>query len=179
MAILVDEAIWPWRGRRWAHLVSDAGYEELHAFAAGVGLRRMAFQGDHYDVPELVRDRALALGAEPVRGRDLVRRLRGAGLRLAAPQRPGAWEEVGRWTDVGFRPDVASTLIPVLATALEAVDADWATARTVAFRRRVEWALVVEDGSAVSLAGPVPVGVDARIHDDRLVELLADERGVR
>ena len=75
---------------------------------------------------------ALALGAEPVRGRDLVRRLRGAGLRLAAPQRPGAWEEVGRWTDVGFRPDVASTLIPVLATALEAVDADWATARTVA-----------------------------------------------
>ena len=56
---------------------------------------------------------------------------------------------------------------------------DWVTARTVAFRRRVEWALVVEDGSAVSLAGPVPVGVDVRIHDDRLVELLADERGVR
>ncbi len=69
-------------------------------------------------------------------------------------------------------------LLPVLATALEAVDADWATARTVAFRRRVEWALVVEDNSAVSLAREVPVGVDIRVHDDRLVELLAVERGV-
>ena len=179
MAVLVDEAVWPWRGARWAHLGSDESGAELHAFADRLGLRRMSFQGDHYDVPESVRDRALALGAEPVRGRDLVRRLRGAGLRLAAPERPGAWEEVGRWADVGFRPDVGSTLLPVLATALEAVDADWVTARTVAFRRRVEWALVVEDGSAVSLTGPVPVGVDVRIHDDRLVELLADEREVR
>ena len=97
MAILVDEAIWPWRGRRWAHLVSDADYEELHAFAAGVGLRRMAFQGDHYDVPAEVRDRALDLGAEAVGGRELLGRLKTAGLRLAPGRRPGAWEEVGRW----------------------------------------------------------------------------------
>ena len=94
MAVLVDEAVWPWRGARWAHLVSDESVAELHAFADRLGLRRMSFQGDHYDVPESVRDRALALGAEPVRGRDLVRRLRGAGLRLAAPERPGAWEAV-------------------------------------------------------------------------------------
>ena len=159
-------------------MVSDESIAELHAFADRLGLRRMSFQGDHYDVPEPVRDRALELGAEPVRGCDLVRRLRGAGLRLAAPDRPGAWEEVDRWTDIGFRPDVGSVLLPVLATALEAVDADWATARTVAFRRRVEWALVVEDNSAVSLAREVPVGVDIRVHDDRLVELLAVERGV-
>ena len=104
MAVLVDEAVWPWRGDRWAHLVSDESVAELHAFADQLGLRRMSFQGDHYDISESVRGRALALGAEPVRGRDLVRRLRGAGLRLAAPERPGAWEEVGRWDRRRFSP---------------------------------------------------------------------------
>lgn len=81
MAILVDEAIWPWRGRRWAHLVSDVSYDELHAFAAELGIRRSAFQGDHYDVPTEVRARAIALGAQPVNAREVVRRLRAAGLR--------------------------------------------------------------------------------------------------
>ena len=81
MAILVDDAVWPWRGRRWAHLVSDESYDELHAFAARLGVPRRGFQGDHYDIPAELRDRALALGAEPVDGRELVRRLRAAGLR--------------------------------------------------------------------------------------------------
>ena len=85
MSILVDDATWPWRGRVWAHLVSDASLEELHEFAALLGLERRWFQGDHYDVPATVRDRAIALGAEPVAARELVRRLRAAGLR-----RPGA-----------------------------------------------------------------------------------------
>jgi hypothetical protein len=81
MAILVDRAVWRWRGRRWAHLVSDAGYDELHAFADRLGLRREWFQGDHYDVPESVRDQALRLGAVPMPSRELVLRLRAAGLR--------------------------------------------------------------------------------------------------
>lgn len=81
MAILVDQAVWPWRGRRWAHLVSDESYDELHAFAARLGLRRDWFQGDHYDVPAAVRLEAIALGAAPVDARVLVRRLRAAGLR--------------------------------------------------------------------------------------------------
>ena len=33
LTVLVDPAIWPWRDRRWSHLVSDESYEELHAFA--------------------------------------------------------------------------------------------------------------------------------------------------
>ena len=81
MTILVDDAVWPWRGRRWAHLVSDESYEELHAFAARLGLPRHIFQGDHYDVPTEVRDEAVALGAEAVPARELVRRLNAAGLR--------------------------------------------------------------------------------------------------
>src|SRR5437016_5393364 len=79
VTILVDEAVWPWRGRRWAHLVSDASYDELHAFAARLGIPRRAFQGDHYDVPTQLRDEAIALGATPVNARELVRRLRAAG----------------------------------------------------------------------------------------------------
>ena len=90
MAILVDAAIWRWRGRRWAHLVSDESYHELHAFAQRLGLRREWFQGDHYDVPAVVRDQALQLGAEAVPSRELVRRLRAAGLRRVRPLADGA-----------------------------------------------------------------------------------------
>ena len=81
MAVLVDPAIWPWRGRFWAHLVSDASYDELHAFAARLGIPREAFQGDHYDVPAERRERAIELGAEAVTGRELITRLRASGLR--------------------------------------------------------------------------------------------------
>ncbi len=87
MAIIVDEATWPWRGRRWAHLASDASLEELHAFAAGLGLRREWFQGDHYDVPAAVRDEAIARGAVTVSSRELVQRLRSAGLRRRGARR--------------------------------------------------------------------------------------------
>ncbi len=79
--ILVDPAVWPWRGHRWAHLVSDESYDELHDFAARLGIPRRAFQGDHYDVPAYLRDEAIELGATPVDSRVLVRRLRAAGLR--------------------------------------------------------------------------------------------------
>jgi hypothetical protein len=84
--ILVDDAIWPWRGERWAHLVSDTDYEELHAFVDRLGWDRRRFQGDHYDIPAPVRDRAIELGAVPVEGRELVRRLRAAGLRQRRPR---------------------------------------------------------------------------------------------
>jgi Protein of unknown function (DUF4031) len=81
MAVLVDQARWPWRGRRWAHLVSDTSYDELHAFARALGIPRRAFQGDHYDIPAPLRERAIDAGAEAVDARVLVRRLREAGLR--------------------------------------------------------------------------------------------------
>ena len=87
VTILVDAAIWPWKGRRWAHLVSDHSYDELHAFAAELGIPRTGFQGDHYDVPASYREMAIANGACPVEGRELVRRLRNAGLRLSPAQR--------------------------------------------------------------------------------------------
>ena len=81
MAILVDEAHWPWRGRMWAHLVSDTSVDELTAFAAGLGLPARAFQGDHYDITDELRECAIAEGARPVDSRTIVLALRDAGLR--------------------------------------------------------------------------------------------------
>lgn len=81
MTILVDEAIWPFDGRLWAHMVSDTSFDELHEFAQGLGIPRRGFQGDHYDVPTEYRIRAIELGAVPVGSRELVKRLRAAGLR--------------------------------------------------------------------------------------------------
>ena len=86
--ILVDDALWWWRGRRWCHLVSDVSADELHAFAERLGIPRHAFQGDHYDLPEDVRPLALQLGATEVGSRELVRRLRDAGLRRRPRSRP-------------------------------------------------------------------------------------------
>ena len=45
------------------------------------GIERRWFQGDHYDVPEDYRERAIALGAVPVTSRELIRRLLDSGLR--------------------------------------------------------------------------------------------------
>ena len=89
MTVLIDSPVWPWRGRRWSRLVSDPSYEELHAFvAAELGIPRRAFQGDHYDVPEELYERAVAAGAEPVGCRELLQRLLAAGLRLKKPRPP-------------------------------------------------------------------------------------------
>ena len=81
MAVLVDPAVWPWRGQRWSHLVSDVSYDELHDFAARLGVPRRAFQGDHYDIPASLREPAVALGAQAVPARELLSRLKAAGLR--------------------------------------------------------------------------------------------------
>ena len=87
VTILIDEARWWWRGRRWCHLVSDESYEELHEFAERNGIPRRGFQGDHYDIPEEYRAQLIEAGAEHVESRELVRRLREAGLRLSPSQR--------------------------------------------------------------------------------------------
>ena len=87
MAVLIDTPVWPWRGRKWSHLVSDVSYDELHAFVtAELGIPRRAFQGDHYDVPEDLYDIAVAAGAEPVGARELLSRLLAAGLRVRKPR---------------------------------------------------------------------------------------------
>lgn len=89
--ILIDEPVWPAHGQQWAHLVSDESYAELHEFAARIGLPERGFDGDHYDVPASMYDVAVAAGAQPVSGRELVARLTAAGLRRRKGTRTGSW----------------------------------------------------------------------------------------
>lgn len=69
MAVYVDNAVFQWRGKRWAHLLADT-LDELHTFAARLGIPRHAFQdkhsGAHYDIDSVMREQALRLGAVPV-----------------------------------------------------------------------------------------------------------------
>jgi len=81
MAVLIDPPDVASRGRMWSHLVSDTSVEELHAFAASVGIPPRGFDEDHYDVPGERYEAMLAAGATPVRSRELVAALRRAGLR--------------------------------------------------------------------------------------------------
>ncbi|OUE18789.1 hypothetical protein BFL34_02825 [Clavibacter michiganensis] len=88
--MLLDRPAWPAHGRLWAHLVSDASLEELHAFARAAGVPERAFDRDHYDVPEERHAELVARGAEPVSNRDLVRRLQASGLRVTQRERRAA-----------------------------------------------------------------------------------------
>ena len=82
MAVLVDPLReYPDAGlpvTRWCHMVSDADFEELHAFATELGIPRRRFQGDHYDLHSALRAQAVALGAIEVGTGDLVLRMAGA-----------------------------------------------------------------------------------------------------
>ena len=73
----------------WGHLVSDSSLDELHAFAARVGLPRRGFDLDHYDVPDFRYDELVAAGAIPVSYRELVERLQASGLRVTQRKRRG------------------------------------------------------------------------------------------
>jgi len=80
--ILIDEPVWPAHGTVWGHVVSDTSLEELHAFAAEAGIPPRGFDNDHYDYPLGRREELIAQGAVPVTGRELLRRLQAAGLRV-------------------------------------------------------------------------------------------------
>ena len=90
MAILIDPPAWPAHGTLWSHLVSDSDYDELHAFAALLGVPRRGFDLDHYDVPASLHARAVALGAREVTAKDVVFSLRTAGLRVRGVERDAA-----------------------------------------------------------------------------------------
>jgi hypothetical protein len=97
MTVYVNDARIPARvGRirgRWSHLTADSK-NELHTFAAELGLRRAWFQDNdrglwHYDVTESVRARAVAMGAVEMAWRDMsVWHLPGREGRPAQTQRP-------------------------------------------------------------------------------------------
>ena len=89
MAILIDTAIWPWRDWLWCHMISDTSVDELKKFALEMGIPERGFQGDHFDVPEHMREIAIANGAKEVSSRDIVKALYAAGIRKPPSERHG------------------------------------------------------------------------------------------
>lgn len=89
MAVHVDDARIPFRGRLMCHMVADT-LPELHALAARIGMPRRAFQPvsfPHYDLDQPRREAALAAGARPIGRRELallMRRLRADPAFMAA-----------------------------------------------------------------------------------------------
>jgi hypothetical protein len=101
LTVYVDD----WRQRatvhgrtdRWSHLLADDP-EELHAMAVALGIPARGYQRhrrsaalNHYDLPEGLRLRAIALGAVAVTWREmarLTREWRRAGARPATPGPP-------------------------------------------------------------------------------------------
>ena len=79
--IVIDPPNASGHGRLWSHLASDASYDELHEFARVIGIPERGFDRDHYDVPSDRYDDVVAAGAVPVTSRELIVRLRTAGLR--------------------------------------------------------------------------------------------------
>jgi muramoyltetrapeptide carboxypeptidase len=89
VTLLIDPPNAPGHGRLWSHLASDRSFEELHAFAASLGIPRRGFDRDHYDIPAERYQAVLEAGAVPVSSRELVRRLHAAGLRRRKGTGPG------------------------------------------------------------------------------------------
>lgn len=109
--LLIDPPAWPAHGRLWSHLVSDTSVEELHAFATRVGIPRRGFEGDHYDVPEERYAAVVAAGALPVEGRELLKRLRDSGLRIAKRKHERVLQSTSHasWLPRGGRADVIAS----------------------------------------------------------------------
>lgn len=87
MAVYVDKEQIAWRGKLWCHLVADS-LDELHTFAAALGLKRSWFQErasyPHYDVTLSVRERALNRGAVSVGKTEMLNSARKLKAELAA-----------------------------------------------------------------------------------------------
>ena len=91
MTIYIDLPEWPGHGRLWSHMISDVSHDELHAFAAVLGLPPRAFERDHYDVVADRYESALRAGARPASSRDIVRLLHASGLRRRRMSRLSPW----------------------------------------------------------------------------------------
>ncbi len=125
MTLLIDPPHSPGHGRLWSHLASDTSYAELHRFAQGLGIPQRGFDRDHYDIPSERYDAVVAAGAQPVSSRELITRLKAAGLRrrkaeALAPKKPGRSLIRARRLSPGDRVVVVAPAGPVPPARLDA-----------------------------------------------------------
>ena len=144
--------------------------DELHEFAADLGCRRVSFQGDHYDIDVTTRTVAIERGAHACDSRELVRRIRDAGLRA----RPSTFEKWGlahrgdAWTETTVaelaaidQPTVHS-LLKQFSSHPDVVNAASRCSGWFVLHRENAAALVVHGSTAgvVGMDGLLPVGDD-------------------
>ncbi len=125
MTLFIDPPNAAGHGRLWSHLASDTSYDELHRFAQQLGIPQRGFDRDHYDIPAERYDLVVAMGVTPVSSRELIQRLKAAGLRrrkaeVLAPRRPGRSLVRAPRLRRGDRVAVVAPAGPVPAPALEA-----------------------------------------------------------
>lgn len=87
MTIFVDQCRWFYKDHRWCHMVSDVSIEDLHRFAAHLGLSIRGFHADHYDLQQHVREVAVSHGAIEVTSREVVTVLIQSGIRMSPAER--------------------------------------------------------------------------------------------
>ncbi len=124
MTLLIDPPNAPGHGRMWSHLASDESFEELHRFARGLGIPERGFDRDHYDIPSDRYASVVAAGAVPISSRELIGRLRAAGLRRRKSEvlgsgRPGRMLVRPERLAVGSRVGVVAPSGPVPPHRLE------------------------------------------------------------
>jgi muramoyltetrapeptide carboxypeptidase len=125
VTLLIDPPNALGHGRLWSHLASDASFEELHRFAASLGIPPRGFDRDHYDIPAERYDEVVASGALPVSSRELIARLKAAGLRrrkaeALVPKPPGRSLIRAERLKPGSRAVVVAPAGPVPGTRLDA-----------------------------------------------------------
>ncbi len=125
------------RYKEWSHMVSDVGADELHAFAARLGLERRWSQerpkssAHHYDITPGKRTLAIQLGALAVSSRELVMRnydgMRRRGLlpEIVNPADPlGLTTKLGPLTAMilsdGLSPEARQAMVEAARRAKEA-----------------------------------------------------------
>ena len=69
--VYVDDARIPFRGMRMSHMLADTD-EELRAMADAIGMQQRWHQGDHFDINDDMRARAIAQGAVAISKREAV-----------------------------------------------------------------------------------------------------------
>lgn len=70
MTVYVDDMRAPYRRMIMCHMIADTA-DELHAMASKIGVARRWYQGDHYDICQSKREKAVNLGAKEVTQRQL------------------------------------------------------------------------------------------------------------
>lgn len=86
--VYVDDAMVAKHGRNWCHLVADS-LEELHKFAAEIGINPRAFHRQarhpHYDISTSQRERAIHHGAQSISPRNAIRVVKAMEVSIQAP----------------------------------------------------------------------------------------------